>query len=143
MVQSKGAANMPSAAEQPRVIDDYLAEECSEGRVLGPLSRELFPQVHINRFGVIPKGTTGKWRLIVNMSSPSSLSVNDGIDKSLCSLSYVGISETVRGIVERGRGTRLAKVDIKCAYRNVLVHPEDRWLTGMLWMGRSLHSPLV
>ena len=69
------------------------------------------------------------------MSSPSSLSVNDGIDESLCSLSYVGISEAVRGIVERGRVTRLAKVDIKCAYCNVPVHPEDRWLTGMLWRG--------
>ena len=62
------------------------------------------------------------------MSSPSSLSVNDGIDNSLCSLSYVGITEAVRE-----RGTRLAKVYIKCAYRNVPVHPEDRWLTGMLW----------
>ena len=58
-VQSKGAANMPSAAEQPRVIDDYLAEEYSEGRVLGPLSWGLFPQVHINRFGVIPKKSGG------------------------------------------------------------------------------------
>ena len=45
-VQSKSAANMPSTAEQLRVIDDCLAEECSEGRVLGPLSRELFPQVN-------------------------------------------------------------------------------------------------
>ena len=131
-VQSKGAANMPSAAEKPQVIDDYPAEECSEGGVLGPLNRELFPQVHINRFGVIPKGTTGKLRLIVDMSSPSSLSVNDGIDKSLCSLSYVGISEAVRGIMER---TRLAKAVIKCAYRKVPVHQEDRWLTGTLWRG--------
>ena len=89
---------MPSAAEQPRVI---VAKECSEGRVLGILNRELFLQVHINRFGVTPKGTIGKLRLIVVMSSPSYISVNDGIDKSLCSLSNVGISEVVRGIVER------------------------------------------
>ena len=33
----------------------------------------------------------------------------------------------------RGRGTQLAKVDIKSAYRNVPVHPDDRWLTGMVW----------
>jgi len=46
---------------------------------------------------------------------------------------YIGISEAVKGIVERGRGTKFAKVDIKCAYRNVPVHPEDQWLTRMLW----------
>ena len=33
----------------------------------------------------------------------------------------------------RGCGTQLAKVDIKSAYRNVPVHPDDRWLTGMVW----------
>ena len=51
--------NMPSAWDQPEVIDSYLAEECSRGRVLGPLSQDHFPQVHLNRFGVIPKGTSG------------------------------------------------------------------------------------
>ena len=39
----------------PQVIDDYLAEECSKERVLGPLKQELFPQMHPHRFGVIPK----------------------------------------------------------------------------------------
>ena len=27
----------------------------------------------------------------------------------------------------------MAKVDNKSAYRNVPVHPEDRWLMGMVW----------
>lgn len=29
----------------------------------------------------------------------------------------------------------LAKVDIRSAYRIISVHPEDRWLLGMLWEG--------
>ena len=61
---------MPSALEQPQVVRDYLAKECSEGRVLGPLPPATLPQVHTSRFGVIPKGTTGSWRLILDMSSP-------------------------------------------------------------------------
>ena len=44
--------------------------ECSEWRVLGQLDPECFPKVHISRFGVIPKGNSGKWRLIVDLSSP-------------------------------------------------------------------------
>ena len=67
------------------------------------------------------------------MSFPQKAAVNDGIDESLCSLSYVGVGDAVKGIVVRGRGTQLVKVDIKSAYRNVPVHPDDRWLTGMVW----------
>ena len=32
-------------------------------------------------------------------------------------------------------GDWLAKVDVKSAYRNIPVHPEDRWLLGMMWEG--------
>ena len=35
-----------------------------------------------------------------------------------------------------GKGTLLAKMDIKAAYRNVPVHPEDRCLLGMKWRDR-------
>ncbi len=64
--------NMASAAEHPEVVKDYLAVECSEGRVLGPLDPQDFPYVHVSRFGVIPKGSpeANKWRLIVDVSSP-------------------------------------------------------------------------
>ena len=80
--------NLQSASEQPEVIDKYLAEECSHGRVLGPLRRELFPQVHPNRFGVISKSSAGERQLIVDMLSPKEVSVNDGIKVAMCSLSY-------------------------------------------------------
>ena len=127
--------NMLSAMEKPKVIRDYLAKECSEGRVLGPLDPTQFPEVHVSRFGVIPKGITGKWRLILDMSAPEGASVNDGIDGSLTSLWYVGIQDAAAAVVDRGQGTLLAKVDIKSAYRNIPVHPDDRWLMGMLWDG--------
>ena len=127
--------NMASALEQPQVIRDYLAVECSEGRVLGPLDPLALPQVHVSRFGVIPKGNTGKWRLIVDMSSPDGQSVNDGICESLCSLSYVTVGDAAQAVVAKGRGALMAKVDVKSAYRNVPIHPHDRWLMGMLWEG--------
>ena len=46
---------------------------------------------------------------------------------------HVGIADAVK---EVARGTQLSKADIKSAYRNVPVHPEDRWLTGMKWRDR-------
>ena len=30
--------------------------------------------------GLVPRGSTGKWRLIVDLSSPHDRRVNDGID---------------------------------------------------------------
>ena len=29
----------------------------------------------------------------------------------------------------------MEKVDVRSAYRNVPIHPDDRWLMGMLWEG--------
>ncbi len=80
---------MVSASEHLEVIREYLAVECSEGRVLGPLDPALMPTAHTSRFGVIPKGSSGKWRLIVDMSSPEGTSVNDGVSEHLTSLTYV------------------------------------------------------
>lgn len=125
-------ANMASALEHPEIIGEYLS---SDGRVLGPLDPAAFPYIHTSRFGVVPKGSTDKWRLIVDLSSPEGASVNDGIESHLSTLSYVGVRDAAEGIRSLGKGSLLAKVDIKRAYRNIPVHPEDRWMLGMLWDG--------
>ena len=131
----KAKRNMASASQQPQVIADYLSKECAAGTVIGPLDPALFPCLHISRFGVIPKGDSGKWRLIVDLSSPEGESVNDGISEERCSLSYISIEDAGEEVRRRGKGALLAKVDIRSAYRVVPIHPEDRWLLGMLWDG--------
>ena len=123
--------NMASATEQAHVVRDYLATELAEGRVVGPLSSPWSHSIHVSRFGVIPKGSSGKWRLILDLSSPEGASVNDGIDKTLCSLSYATVDEAASQVVRLGRGALMAKVDIKTAYRLVPIHPDDRLLLGM------------
>ena len=44
---------------------------------------------------VIPKSQPGKWRLIVDLSSPEAVSVNNGIDRLMCSIN--DIVESVEG----------------------------------------------
>ena len=128
-------SNLEGAREHPDIVDDYLSTEVSLGRVAGPFPPQAIPQVHISRFGVIPKGQTGKWRLIVDLSHPKGHSVNDGIPKALCSLKYVTIDEAIKEIVRLGRGALLAKIDIKSAFRLLPVHKDDRHMLGMLWNG--------
>ena len=68
---------MLSATKNATVVEDYLRKECALGRVLGPFKKGSL-NIHINRFGVIPKPhQPGKWRLIVDLSDPSGGSVND------------------------------------------------------------------
>ena len=128
-------SNLEGAREHPGVVTDYLSTEISLGRVAGPFPPRAVPQIHISRFGVIPKGQTGKWRLIVDLSHPKGHSVNDGIPKPLCSLQYVTIDEAVKGIIQFGRGALLAKIDIRSAFRLLPVHPADRHMLGMRWNG--------
>ena len=126
--------NLQSAYEHPDVVREYLKKEVREGRVAGPFDRSLAPSVHINRFGVIPKShQPNKWRLIVDLSFPVHRSVNDGIPKELCSMSYVTIDDAIRRIISVGPGAKLAKIDIKHAFRLIPVHPADRHLLGMEW----------
>ena len=123
---------MEGGREHPGTVNDYLSTEISLGRVAAPFPPRAVPQVHISRFGVITKGQTGKWRLIVDLSHPKGQSVNDGITKALCSLKYVTIDEAIKEIVKLGRG---AKIDIKSAFRLLPVHVDDRHMLGVLWNG--------
>jgi len=127
---------MPSVHQCRDKISTFLATECAEGRVLGPFDPDWVPMVHTSRLGAVPKSTPGKYRLIVDLSYPEGHSVNDGIDENLCSLSYVSVEEAAQTVLRLGRGTLLAKVDIRNAYRNLSVHPDDRWLLGMYWKGQ-------
>lgn len=126
---------MASVADHPAVIDEYLKKEGELGRVRGPFPRGpgWTSLVQVSPLGVIPKSSPGEWRLIVDMSSPESKSVNDGINRDVVSLSYVSVDNLAEVVCCLGRGTLLAKFDIKSAYRLVPVYPEDRLLLGMQW----------
>ena len=95
--------NMFSSREHPAIVSQYLASECHIKQMHGPF---LSPSnIHTRPIGIIPKKhRVGKWRLIVDLSSPKGSSVNDGIDPSLCSMSYVSVQDAIEEISKLGRG---------------------------------------
>ena len=99
--------NKPSVDQHASVIDAYLANEVSLGRV------------------------AGKWRLIVDLSSPSGASVNDGISADEFTLHYITVDQIIRSVSRLGKGALMAKFGVESAYRNVLVHPSDHHLLGI------------
>ena len=126
--------NKPSAAQHPSVVDQYLANEVSLGRVAGPFSAPPFPNLHESSFRVIPKrGLSGKWHLIVDLSSPGGARVNDGIDPDKFTLHYIALDQVIRLVSTLGPGALMAKFDVEAAYRKVPVHPSHHDLLGMKW----------
>lgn len=122
--------NMLSTIQNPKPVREYLNTELEARRIVevGDEVKDLV----VSRFGLIPKkDQRDKWRLIQDLSYPNSRSINDRISKDLSSLSYVTVDEAVEQILCLGKGTLLAKVDVKQAYRNVPIHPDDRHLLGM------------
>ena len=47
---------MTSALEHVDVVEKYPGEEREAGRILVPFGHEVIPDLHVNRFGVIPRG---------------------------------------------------------------------------------------
>lgn len=126
--------NNPTASSNPVVIDQYLANETRLGRVAGPFDTPPLPNLHVSSFGVIPKkGQPGKWRLIVDLSSPRGFSINDGINPTEFSLQYVQVDHIVQMVCQLGVGALMAKFDVEAAFRNIPIHLDDRHLLGMKW----------
>ena len=134
----KNGSNLLSAVlKQEEVVAAYTKEEVSMGRLAGPLPQEMAARVHTSPMRVIPKGhIPGKWCLMVDLSNSAGSSIDDGINQSWCSLSYISVYNVTKIIARMGRGTLLGKLDIKNAYRIVPVHPDDQSLLGINWQGK-------
>ena len=127
---------MLSAFEHPKEVDDYIAKELSTSHLAVYVNPMV--QIQTSPLGVIPKkGKENRWRLIMDLSAPHGSSVNDGIDRDLCSFHYVSVDTAAARMHTLGRGALLAKMDIKQAYRHIPVAPEDRHLLGLSWKGAT------
>ncbi len=122
---------MRSALDHPQIVSEYLSGEKATGRI-GKLPTPISP------LQIPKKSKPGKWKLIIDLSSPEGHSVNNGIEKSLCSISYVKIDQVVKAVLALPPGALMAKIDVKHAYRKVPVHPDDRHLLAMKWDGEIL-----
>ena len=125
--------NLPSAHGNATAVDKYITAELNEGRLaIAPMPE----QVRVNPIGLIPKPhQPGKYRLIVDLSSPEGFSVNDGIDANLCSLEYATVDDAASLVRCAGPGALMAKLDLSNAYRHVPVHPIECQLLGVQWRG--------
>ena len=131
--------NLPSAYEHLTVVDTYLSSECAAGRMAGPFRDPPFTPFHCSGLGAIPK-QDGTWRVITHLSAPADRSVNDYIDPEAVTLSYTTIDDAVSIAAKLGRGSLLAKIDLKQAFCQCPVRPADWHLLGLVWKGRYYYD---
>ena len=82
----------------------------------GPFPFKPISNLRCSPIGLVPK-KTGGFRLITHLSYPPGLSVNDGIDDALASVTYSNFDNAVGIIKMLGKGALLGKFDVKSAFR--------------------------
>ena len=76
---SRIVVNLPSAYQQPFILDNALAQEYNAGCILGPFDNPPLPDFRCSGLGLVPKHEGG-WRTIYHLSAPHGNSINDYIN---------------------------------------------------------------
>ena len=126
------APNRPSALEHREVVSAAIAKGVERGHTVGPFPTPPFPVFACSPLGCVPK-KPDSWRLILDLSAPAGCSVNDGIPVENGAVQYVRFDQIIRMIAQLGRGALIAKVDLKHAFRQCPVHPDDWPLLCYKW----------
>ena len=116
--------NSKSVSEHNEVVGRKTKKEITMGRVAGPFNHSPMPTLRISPIFLTTKNN-GNFRLIHNLFQPAENSVNDFIDSKFCSVRYSSIDDAVRLVKRIGHAGRLAKPDVKSAFRLLRVSPSD------------------
>eukprot|EP00731_Ephydatia_muelleri_P032905 Em0024g449a len=106
--------NLPSELKHPDIIDAELSKEIAAGRILGPFSEHLLTNQCTSGLGAVPK-KNGKWRVIMHLSAPEGIGINDYIDKEDFPIRYATVDDAVAMVTEYGKECIKAKIDLKAA----------------------------
>lgn len=134
--------NALSARRDPEAVNLLLEDEIKKGFIYGPFKKPPFHSYRVSPIGIATHKYSFKKRLILNLFSPHNnedhildlssphnnedhLSINELIDKDLCSLSYIKLGDAIRVIQEFGPNSICCKVDISDAFKQLPISPKQ------------------
>ena len=123
--------NLKSADSHMVEITENILAELEAGRMAGPFYFPPLEDFRTSPIGVVPKKDSKKFRTITDLSSPKGISINDFISDSESSVQFDTFDKAVDIVAKLGRGTLLAKLDVKSAFRICPVHPANWHLLGL------------
>ena len=86
--------NLPSATENPEQVTAAIIKELERDHTAGPFTHPPFENFRCSPLGAVPK-KDGTHRLIIDLSSPSGLSINDFISKEDYSVTFAKFDDVV------------------------------------------------
>ena len=122
--------NHTSALGNEDILLSMIHKEILLGRVSGPHLAPPLPHFIVSPLGLVPKKEPGIYRVIHDLSLPSSNSVNSFIEDHNASVQYETFDNVITLVIQAGYGALLAKADILEAFRIIPVRPEDYHLLG-------------
>lgn len=124
--------NWPSARKFADAVTTSIYKDLRKGRMLGPFTRPPYNNFVGSPMGAFEKKrSSGKFRVIHDLSWPPGQSVNDFIAREDFTLSYITVDEIVHNIKESGGNSLIAKIDLADAFKQILVRPQDWPLLGL------------
>ena len=107
--------------------------EVKLGRYAGPFETPPFKNGYVQSpISLVPKDKGTKTRLIFHFSYPKSGdSINSGIPKEDCSVSYSDFDHAVKLCILAGKSAKAAKSDMSAAFRQVPLKPCQFYLLVM------------
>lgn len=136
------SSNLKSAEQSSTLLYEKLAKEVQLGRVAGPFLNPPFPTLQVSPLGLVPK-KDGDFRVIHHLSYPEHRSINDFIDKNLCSVQYSSIDKAAALINRYKSQARLSQCDVKSAFRLIPIAPSDFDLLGMKFGGYYYYDKML
>ena len=98
-----------------------VMKEVKEQRYAGPFEEIPFDNFIQSPIGLVPKDGGKDTRLIFHLSYPRGrgTSVNANTPEELCSVQYPDFNEAIQLCIKAGKGCKIAKSDMKSAFRNL------------------------
>jgi len=139
---SQSCKNLRSAIDHPDIISKEINSLLSEGRIHGPFVEPPLPNFRCSPLGTATHKRDPKRRVFNHYSWPDASSVNSQTADQEGSIQYDPFTSAAAALKESGRGSLLAKLDLKDAYRHIPVRSTDWNLLGFHWMGK-FYYPIV
>jgi len=128
--------NASSCNGQEAAISEAVAGWVVKHFAAGPFEEGEVPAgAKINSMMCRPK-PNGSVRVILNLSAPSGISVNDGIDTNEFPAVMSSTAKWLLVLNKAGRGALMTKIDWSDAYKHIRVREADRDLQWFQWMDK-------
>lgn len=123
--------NLKSVNEFETETEEKIMKEVALGRIAGPFSTRPMPNLRLSPIGLVKKKPPSSgFRLIHHLSYPLGKSVNSAIDPQFSTVQYTSFDKVLDTVASLGKNALLAKMDVKAAFRLLILHPDDFELFG-------------